>query len=206
LLTTHDKGRTFAKIQSTLDELGYHHETRVLNALNFGLPQKRERTFIVGFAKPTNFEWPEGNLPMKTLDDVLEDEVPAKYYASAKIQESRKARIRKPLPKERTIWHENRSGNVSANPFSCALRAGASYSYLLVDGVRRPTEREMLRLQGFPENFKLVTNYSESRKQAGNAVPVPMVGSVIESVFLALKSSGWTSSGATSPYGQLVLT
>ena len=54
--------------------------------------------------------------------------------------------------------------------FRCALRAGASYNYLLVDGKRRLTPREMLRLQGFSDNFKIVCNDGQTRKQAGNAV------------------------------------
>ena len=55
-----------------------------------------------------------------------------------------------------SIWHENKGGNISALPYSCALRAGASYNYLLVNRKRRLTSREMLRLQGFPETFKIV--------------------------------------------------
>ena len=61
----------------------------------------------------------------------------------------------------------------------CALRAGASYNYLLVNGERRMTEREMLRIQGFPESFKIVAGYSVVRKQAGNSVPVPLIRAVI---------------------------
>jgi DNA (cytosine-5)-methyltransferase 1 len=92
----------------------------------------------------------------------------------------------KHLPEGRTIWHENKSGNISVLPYSCALRAGASYNYLLVDGVRRLTMREMLRLQGFPEDFKIACGYSATRKQAGNSVPVPMIQAVIEQVLAAL--------------------
>lgn len=79
-----------------------------------------------------------------------------------------------------SIWHENKSGNISSYPYSCALRAGASYNYLLVDGERRLTPREMLRLQGFPDSFKMVVSDTQTRKQAGNAIPVDMVAKVIE--------------------------
>ena len=78
------------------------------------------------------------------------------------------------------IWHENKSGNISSYPYSCALRAGASYNYLLVDGERRLTPREMLRLQGFPDEFKIVVSDTQTRKQAGNAIPVDMLAAVIE--------------------------
>jgi DNA (cytosine-5)-methyltransferase 1 len=76
------------------------------------------------------------------------------------------------------IWHENKAGNVTSYPYSCALRAGASYNNLLVDGKRRLTPREMLRLQGFPDSFKIV-NETQTRKHAGNAVPVPIVRAVL---------------------------
>lgn len=79
-----------------------------------------------------------------------------------------------------SIWHENKSGNISSYPYSCALRAGASYNYLLVNGERRLTPREMLRLQGFPDSFKIAVSDAQIRKQAGNAIPVNMLAAVIE--------------------------
>ena len=87
---------------------------------------------------------------------------------------------------EPTIWHENKAGHISAYPFSCALRAGASYNYLLVNGERRLTPREMLRLQGFPESFNIVCGDSQIRKQAGNSLPVDVAAAVLEKVFDAL--------------------
>jgi DNA (cytosine-5)-methyltransferase 1 len=60
-------------------------------------------------------------------------------------------------------------------PYSCALRAGASYNYLLVNGERRLTEREMLRLQGFPDEFKILGSYSTFRRLIGNSVAVSCV-------------------------------
>jgi len=62
--------------------------------------------------------------------------------------------------------------------FLC-LRAGASYNYLLVNGERRLTPRELFRLQGFPDSYRIVINDSQARKQAGNAVPVNLVKAVI---------------------------
>lgn len=114
----------------------------------------------------------------KTLNDILEKNVDTKHYASPEIVAKRKSmHIAKEYP---SIWHENKSGNISSYPYSCALRAGASYNYLLVNGERRLTPREMLRLQGFPDNFKIVVSDCQTRKQAGNAIPVDMVAMVIE--------------------------
>jgi len=193
-LRGHDHGRTLDTILKTLDELDYWVDYRVLNALDFGLPQKRERILIVGFLRGTqgNFNWPSPKVRMPVLDNFLEadTEVPPEYFASTKIVNSRMQMIRgKQLPPGRSIWHENKSGNISALPYSCALRAGASYNYLLVDGKRRLTMREMLSLQGFPKSFKIVCGYSEIRKQAGNSVPVPMISAVVNEVLRILKNT-----------------
>jgi DNA (cytosine-5)-methyltransferase 1 len=202
-LRGHDGGRTLEVILRTLITLGYWVDYRILNALDFGLPQKRERIVIVGFLKGTqgNFVWPKGKPgKYKPLEDILEDDssVPESYFASKQIVSKRKKAVNsKLLPSGRTIWHENKSGNISALPYSCALRAGASYNYLLVDGIRRLTLREMLSLQGFPKNFKIVCNYSETRKQAGNSVPIPMIRAVIEEV-LKVMSPNKTNLPASS--------
>lgn len=184
-LASHNQGRTLARILEVLNGLGYEVHTTILNALNFGLPQKRERVLIVGFrgiGESKGFEWPKGRTAMTPLADLLEPDelIDEKHYVSERI---RKARLAAHTPKFRpAIWHENKAGNVSSHPFSCALRAGASYNYLLVNGERRLTPREMLRLQGFPESFEIVCSDGQTRKQAGNAVPVPMIKAVLEKV------------------------
>ncbi len=183
LLVAHNKGKTIQRIMETLKELGYHTTYKVLNAFNFGLPQKRERVFIVGFRQPLLFNWHDEQIPMKPLTDILEKNVPKQYYASEHILQ------KLPITEPTTIWHENKAGHISVYPYSCALRAGASYNYLLVNGERRLTSREMLRLQGFPESFKTVCSYTQTRKQAGNSLPVPVAQAVIEQVF---KAYGWT--------------
>ena len=185
-LYTHDGGRTYKVIQKKLQDLGYTVHTEILNALNFGVPQKRERTYIVGFQDDVDFSFPTGGVPYD-LADILEDErdVSKRHHASDYIIKKRRAAVRgkPPMP---SIWHENKSGNVSALPYSCALRAFASYNYLLVNGRRRPTEREMLRLQGFPDSFKIVVNYSQARQQAGNSVTVPVIESIAKNMLVAM--------------------
>lgn len=178
-LAGHDGGKTLKTILDVLrGELGYHVDYHLLNALNFGLPQKRERIIIVGAKAPFKMDWEFKIEKKKTLDDILEKEVDPKHYASDEIVAKRKAmHTPKVTP---SIWHENKSGNISSYPYSCALRAGASYNYLLVNGERRLTPREMLRLQGFPDDFKIVVSDAQTRKQAGNAVPVDMIENVIE--------------------------
>ncbi len=184
LLVGHNRGQTLARIIETIKNLGYECDYKVLNALDFGLPQKRERIFIVGALEPEAvFQWPVGGVPMRPLKHILESNIPAKHYASAHIVARRKEKVRgDKLPAAPNIWHENKGGNVAVHPFSCALRAGASYNYLLVDGKRRLTPREMLRLQGFPDDFKIVCNDSQTRKQAGNSLPAPVASQVISNL------------------------
>jgi DNA (cytosine-5)-methyltransferase 1 len=193
-LKGHEGGKTLQFIIKTLNNLGYYTDYKILNALDFGLPQKRERIFIVGFKDKDKdkdlFTWPNQIEKMKPLSEILEKSVPKFYYASEKIRQNRlEKRAGKIKYKEPTIWHENKAGNISAYPYSCALRAGASYNYLLVDGKRRLTEREMLRLQGFPDNYKIVGSYQAMRKLTGNAIAVPCVMAVIRSVLDRLLDS-----------------
>ena len=190
-LTAHDGGRTFKTILARLEQLGYHVHWRVLNALDYGLPQKRERVIIVGFLENNPFDWPVPQKLTTTLADVLEPDtkVDKKHFASEKIRLSVQDRLLgKKLPPKPWICHENKAGNISPLPFSCALRAGASYNYLLVNGVRRLTPRENLRLQGFPDTFPIVVADSAVRKQCGNSVPVNMIEAVAKQLVAALDS------------------
>jgi DNA (cytosine-5)-methyltransferase 1 len=184
-LSTHNKGNTLKTIISTLETLGYNVHWKVLNALDFGLPQKRERTIIVGFLDhKVAFNFPVGT-GAGNLSDILEpdENIDLKFFASDHIVKKRmECHTSKHTP---SIWHENKAGNITSHPFSCALRAGASYNYLLVNGKRRPTLRELLRLQGFSDNFKIVCNDSQTRKQAGNAVPVNVIKAVLQEVLYA---------------------
>lgn len=186
MLKGHNGGKTLNRIMEALRALGYICDYKILNALDFGLPQKRERIFIVGYKKQCPFVWPYGKVKMKPLSRILEKDVPKKYFASDYIRQNRLARH--PPTETPTIWHENKAGNISVYPYSCAMRAGASYNYLLVNGERRLTPREMLRLQGFPDSYKIVCNYSQTRKQAGNSLPVPVAQSVLFQLFAA---QGW---------------
>jgi DNA (cytosine-5)-methyltransferase 1 len=176
-LATASDGKILTCIISTLEALGYSVIWKVLNALDHGLPQKRERILILASRDSLDkFKWPQ-KIPTPSLKNILDSSPHPKHFVSDRIKRSRK---RKHTPSvSPAIWHENKSGNISSHPFSCALRAGASYNYLLVDGERRLTPREMFRLQGFPEEFILSNSDTQARKQAGNAVPITMIQSVM---------------------------
>ena len=189
-LKTHDKGRTFATIIAKLKELGYHVHYNVLNALDFGVAQKRERTFIIGFKENLKFSFPEPLEIRAQLQDIIEsdEEVDKKLFASEKIFNQRKAKLSSEPLFTPSIWHENKSGNISALPYSCALRAGGSHNYLLVNGIRRPSEREMLRLQGYPDTFKYVGKYTAIRKVCGNSVAVPVIKAIAGEMMKSLNN------------------
>ncbi len=179
-LVAHDNGNTFKVIREHLEALGYHVYAKVLNALDYGVPQKRERIIIVGFLKDIPFEFPAPILESQrlTLSDILEEKVDSKYYVRDSIRQSRIERLRdRDYPKP-YISHENIAGSVTPHPYSSALRAGASANYILINDERRPTEREMLRIQGFPDTFKIVLPYGKIKKQCGNSVAVPVIKAV----------------------------
>ena len=191
----HNKGRTFRIILEHLENLGYFTHFVVLNALDFGLPQKRERIIICGFREKLDFDFPSGIYALdsdykmaKSLSDILESSVDKKYFVREAIKNSRIARMKTEIPKP-YITHENVGGSVTPHHFSCALRAGASANYLLVNNERRLSEREMLRLQGFPESYKIVVPYSAFKKQIGNSVAVPVIEAVAKQMLKALQNS-----------------
>lgn len=189
-LTAHDRGNTFKVIISHLEALGYHVYAKVLNALDYGVPQKRERIIIVGFIDDVKFEFP---LPLdlsarKTLADILETDVDRKYYVRDEIKHSRLQRLKNKNYPKPYISHENMSGSITPHPYSSALRAGASANYILINDERRPTERELLRIQGFPDTYRVVVPYSKIKKQTGNSVAVPVIQAVAAEMIKALKT------------------
>ena len=189
---THDNGRTYQTVIDVLHSLGYHTHTTILNALHFGVPQKRERTFIVGFLDNIKFSFPKPQKTIPSLASIFEsdDKVDESLFASEKIRKKRLERLKRQgkEPFYPSMWHENKGGHIGMHPFSCALRANASYNYLLVNGYRRPSSSECLRLQGFPDSFKIVVNHAAVRKLAGNSVAVPVIEAIAKQMMKALRN------------------
>jgi len=188
-LTAHDGGNTFRVIIRHLEALGYRVHSKVLNALDFGVPQKRERIIICGFLDDVRFEFP-APVPQTqrlSLSDILEDDglVDKGLWVKDSIRRSRVERMKVEIERP-YITHENVGGSITPHHFSCALRAGASANYILINNERRPSARELLRIQGFPESFKIAGPYSSIRKQIGNSVAVPVIKAVASQMIKAM--------------------
>lgn len=197
-------GAAYETVRSTLEDCGYEIFDEVLNALNFGLPQHRERLIVVGFRDDIAPARGEFSLPTENenkletekerraaLADLLEDDPDEKYFASSKVQLDRLMSAEDALNiPEPSVWHENRSGRVTTRPYCGTLRASSSWHYLLINGKRNPTIRELLRLQGFPEWFDISdSNRTRARRLVGNTIPVPMVHTVAKALLDVLDPS-----------------
>ena len=188
-LSTLHNGAVLERILDALRRIGYTPRWRILSAMDYGLPQRRHRLFIVAFRDgkvAERFEWPAPR-PMASLEDLLERDVDDKYFASEHV---RALVFRRRGPKagnERNrVWITDKGNRVSHRPYALTLRSDPSHNSMLVDGQRRFTEREMLRLQGFPEEFDLAgLSYTAARALIGNSVPVPILTGIFESIICA---------------------
>ena len=228
-LIGHDKGRTLTTILNVLeskavgyalpDLIGPNGRTQrgwfTLNALDFGIPQNRERIFIVGFKDPAaaarfRAPVPSRRRKRKMLMDVLEDNssrnkrVPERHFLSAQLL----AGLKK---------HKARHA-ARGNGFGYAIRSHDAHAGTLViggmgkernlvkallpakpdpalqgkgprngEGLRRLTPREWARLQGFPESFKLHPRDTHAYKQLGNSVAIPVVQAVVSNVVQSMR-------------------
>jgi DNA (cytosine-5)-methyltransferase 1 len=205
-------GAAFRIVVDALEEAGYEIYCETLNALDFGLPQNRERLIIVGFREDLDsedFEIPteKSGAVLDTewkqrgaLTLLLEDDPDQCYYAGEDIQRKRRESVDDPNEVPRpSIWHENRAGQVKPRPYSAALRAEGSWRYIMINGERNPTIRELLRLQGFPDWFEISnSNRSRARKLTGNTVPVPMVHECAKAMLANLEFCDIPREGAST--------
>ena len=187
-LKTHNNGQTFSTIIKILEkDLGYKTFSMVLNSAKYGVPHTRNRTFIVGFANHNaTFNIPNEVELNITLQDLLEINVPNKYFLSDKI-----------LP---TILSNGTGGYKAKSEIDlpiarplCAtmgkMHRACQDNYVTQNGrVRRLTPRECARLQGFPEDFLIPVSDAQAYKQFGNAVTVNVAHAIANEVRQTLEA------------------
>jgi DNA (cytosine-5)-methyltransferase 1 len=209
-LRNHDKGKTLSTILNVLrEDLGYYvPEPKILNAKDFGVPQNRERIFIVGFRKDLeiqDFQYPEPTNKNAVLDDILEkNEVSVKYYLSTTYVQTLKNHRARHESKGNGFGYEIIPNDGTANAVVCG-GMGRERNLVFDDrltnfkpitnisgkvnqeGIRKMTPREWARLQGFPDNFRIVVSDAQAYKQFGNSVAVPAIQATAEKIIEKLK-------------------
>lgn len=205
-LTNHDKGRTFKTIINTLEnDLGYSVHAKLLNAKDYGVPQKRERIYIVGFkkgedGKEIDFEFPTPIKLKKKIKDIMEkEEVSSKYYLSNTYLNTLKKHRARHEEKGNGFGYAVLKNTDIAN--TIVVGGMGKERNLLIDKrltdftpktnikgeinreyIRKMTPREWARLQGFPDRFKIPVSDAQAYKQFGNSVSVPVINAIAKEI------------------------
>jgi DNA (cytosine-5)-methyltransferase 1 len=212
-LRNHDKGKTLSTILNVLrNDLGYYvPEPQIMNAKDFGVPQNRERIFIVGFRNDLNinqFEYPKPTNPNTKIKDILEkNEVSVKYYLSETYMETLRRHRARHASKGNGFGYEIKEMDGIATAIVCG-GMGRERNLLIDDrltnfipvtkikgevnreGIRKMTPREWARLQGYPDEFKIVVADVQAYKQFGNSVAVPAIQATAQQIIKTLEENG----------------
>ena len=211
-LAIHDKGKTLRTILNTLDEVGYTvPEPQIVNAMYFGVPQHRERIYIVGFRKDLGigkeeFSYPEQHEVTRKWIDVREEQpVPAKYYLSTTYVQTLINHKARHAAKGNGFGYEiiaddgianaivvggmGRERNLVIDKRQTDLTPTTNIKGTVnTDGIRKMTPREWARLQGYPDTFKIVVADASAYKQFGNSVAVPAIQATAEKLLNILRN------------------
>jgi len=201
-LVNHDEGRTLKVIIETLEKLDYKVFTKTLNSSHFGLPQNRERIYIVAFSKvidSNDFSFPNPTNEPISVENILEENpVDVKFierddieiYKNYTFQDTLFGRteINKPLQ----IGKVNKGGqgeriyDIRGHAITLSAHGGgigAKTGLYYINGkIRRLTPRECARVQGFDEDFKINKNNSQAYKQFGNSVSINVLQRIMMEV------------------------
>lgn len=177
ILSANNK-EAFPLIIKEFEDSGYNVKHTIVNSVNFGVPQKRERVIIVGFRNDLNidFDFPENIINNEEsyvpLGQVIEEAVPEKYFFSEKAVQG--------MMKKRDTMNKGRAQDIT-KPCNTVGSHLAKVSLNSTDPVlmdngryRRFTPREVARIQSFPENFSLVGTEAAQYRALGNAIPPVM--------------------------------
>mgnify|MGYP004444356753 CR=1 FL=1 len=186
-IVTHDKGQTFKRIQQEMEDAGYQFNFQILNSQDYGIPQRRNRVFIVCFNKKyfheATFSYPDKEPLTITTQDLLDKDVSEKYFLTEKIShtilgEGTKGYIVKPtidLPISKTLtatmhkMHRASQDNYVTDKLNYERNVKDKEHRI---NIRKLTPDECRKLQGFPSDWKQVVCDGSAYKQFGNAVTV----------------------------------
>lgn len=186
-LINHDNGKTFARIKHELDDAGYDVNAQILNSQDYGIPQRRNRIFIVAFNrryfKTGEFVYPDKEELKVTTQDLLDENVPEKYFLTKKLEKTilgmgTKGYMVKPtidLPISKTLTATmHKMHRASQDNYVTDYK---NYNRNVLEkekriAVRKLTPNECRQLQGFPSEWVQVVSDCQAYKQFGNAVTV----------------------------------
>lgn len=209
-LVSHDGGRTLETIMNTLDELGYECDYRIMNALEYGVPQNRDRWYCVGFRRDkkigftdnfnVKFEFPNKEDLNLFIEDIIEDDVEGHEIT---LRASQNINIFLEVERKKRTYNPNRYLIASEiRPSRCSFRnngifpcftakmgTGGNNVPVIVEKQRKVTVKECLKAMGFPETYIMKENYSQSYKQIGNSVVVTILEKIAKKMKEVLENS-----------------
>ena len=192
-----DSGKTWETIQNIFKDLKYDLHIRVLNSINYGIPQKRERLFVIGFKQARSFEFPSYEELTTSMFDYLEENVDEKYYLGKKGFEfvtnekySNRASVNHSIIKtQKANQQYNWNGDFvfvekKDLPKTKKFRDRAYIGEYngKIGACRQLTPRECLRLMGFADSFKISVPDVHMWRQAGNSIVVNVLENIITSI------------------------
>ena len=201
-ITNHDGGKTLKTILDILDDLDYTYVNKVINAKDVGIPQNRERWYCVGIRKDLNIKlnpdmiFPTEQTNFFSYDDIIDVN---NIYKEYKISDICENNIQKHIDKVKekkskyTLAYEIRPSRCQFKTdgispcLTAKMGTGGNNVPVVVELNRKLTEKECLKLMGYPENYKIGKG-SQAYKQIGNSVVVPVLEQISKSLVNILKN------------------
>lgn len=193
-LLGHDNGKTFETIKNTLEDMNYVVYYKVFAAKDFGVPQNRERIYIVGFDKDQvsnweDFKYPEPPKTETSVGSILDDNVDSKYTLSDLLWSGHQRRKMDNAAAGKGFGYSLFTKN-SKYTNTISARYYKDGSEILIEqenkNPRKITPREASRLQGFPKDFIIPVSDTQAYKQFGNSVAVPVIHAIAEEIIKVL--------------------
>ena len=200
-ITNHDGGNTIKVIMNTLDEIGYSCKDSVINALDYGIPQNRERWYCIGFRKDLHIDLSDIDLKQKKslmydLSSIIKQNSDSKYAISDICYQNimKHVELKKIEVDDYTLAYEIRPSRCqfATKNYSPCLTAkmgtGGNNVPVVIKQKRRLTEEECLKIMGYPSSYK-VGRGSHGYKQIGNSVVVTVISQLAQIITQKLKNT-----------------